>query len=136
MLAIASAYREGEYIKQDYEIELQWLQKAANHGNVKAYRAIGNYYANGRIGTNVDYEKAQDYFRKAVELGDTISERFIKSNPSPFGLEVTKSSISDFLQRFAEHNRVESSFTRTPSHTTVQALSHTAVLSLYFANSF
>ena len=32
-------------------------------------------------------------------------------------------------------NRVESLFTKTPSHTTVQALSHTAVLALYFTNS-
>ena len=32
-------------------------------------------------------------------------------------------------------NRVESSLAETPSHTTVQALSHTAVLDLYFTNS-
>lgn len=34
-----------------------------------------------------------------------------------------------------EVNRVESSLAETPSHTTVQAMSHTAVLDLYFTNS-
>jgi conjugal transfer mating pair stabilization protein TraG len=46
------------------------------------------------------------------------------------------SMLTDVKNSKPYNNRVESSFTRTPSHTTVQALSHTAVLSLYFANSF
>ena len=40
-----------------------------------------------------------------------------------------------FSERIGGENRVESPFTETPSHTTVRAMSHTAVLLLCLPNS-
>lgn len=51
-------------------------------------------------------------------------------------LHNTKVICKRYLEEKPENlNRVESPLAGTPSHTTVQALSHTAVLDLYFTNS-
>ena len=56
-------------------------------------------------------------------------EELLKSNSSKI-----EKLIADASEK-AKGNRVESSLAETPSHTTVQASSHTAVLALYFTNS-
>ena len=65
-------------------------------------------------------------------------------NPILF-LDIERSKFAQLRENLAklkfepmienDKNRVESLFTKTPSHTTVQALSHKAVLALYFTNS-
>ncbi len=73
MLQLASEHQEGQYVKKSYAISLEWLQKAAQKGDAKAYRAIGNYYVNGYLEDTANYEKALYFFHKAIELGDDIA---------------------------------------------------------------
>ena len=57
------------------------------------------------------------------------------STPVITGEGSTEASNNEAQQIISAMNRVESPLAETPSHTTVQAMSHTAVLDLYFTNS-
>jgi len=101
---IAAEYREGEFVRQDYQKSKEWLEKAVDLGDVKSLRSIGNIYANGSLG-DADYEQAALWYQKAADRGDVISKDFLKPNPSPFGLEITKATISDFKRCFPNHQK-------------------------------
>jgi TPR repeat protein len=92
MHLLASEYKNGGFFQQDYHKALEWLKKAAETGDIRAHRSIGNYYLNGFFG-DADYEQAAYWFHKAVQMGDRLSSEFLKSNPSPLGLEITKAQL-------------------------------------------
>ena len=65
-----------------------------------------------------------------------IQKNIISNVADLRSLYIEKDTVANLkVSKSESRNRVESLFTKTPSHTTVQALSHTAVLALYFTNS-
>lgn len=100
---IADFYLNGDYVNKDHFKQKEWLEKAASLGDIKAYRSIGNIYANGYLGV-ADYFEAANWFQKGAEKGDEYSVKFLKPNPAPFGLEITKATITDFKKIFPKHN--------------------------------
>ena len=58
------------YLAQDYETAFEIWFPLAETGNAEAQNGVGVLYDNG-WGVEQDYEKAADYFLKAVELGET-----------------------------------------------------------------
>ena len=65
-------YEQGKaaYLIQDYETVLEYYSAPAETGNAKGQWGLGKLYENG-LGVEQDYERAADYFLKAVELGET-----------------------------------------------------------------
>nr|WP_304364281.1 hypothetical protein [Helicobacter suis] len=53
---------------KDYYKALEYLQKAADMGNVAAYSMLGGMYFNGE-GVGKDYQKALEYSQKAAKAG-------------------------------------------------------------------
>ncbi|PCJ29113.1 MAG: hypothetical protein COA94_02470 [Rickettsiales bacterium] len=106
ILLLAAEYKEGSYIGKDYYTSLNWLEKAAERNSIRAYRSIGNYYANGFFG-EANYKEAKHWFQKAAKSGDNVAASFLKSNPTPFGLEITKATITDFKRKFRKHNKID-----------------------------
>ena len=54
----------------DYATALELYTRAADAGNARGINNLGWLYQNG-LGVEQDYEKAADWFHKAVELGET-----------------------------------------------------------------
>jgi TPR repeat protein len=61
-------YNYGIGVKDDTEQALYWYHRAADLGNVKAMRSLGNLY--DRQGTAKTDVQACIWYRRAVELGD------------------------------------------------------------------
>lgn len=106
MRLLSKEYQEGDVINQDYYLSMEWLKRAAEKGDVSAHRSIGNYYANGFIG-EPDYIQARNWLKKALSMGDNIAEKRLDDNPSPLGLEITKSTIHDFKTKFPKYLKLE-----------------------------
>lgn len=54
------------YLKQDYEIALDWFMKASKFGYAEAFYYIGLCYNYGQ-GVSLDYSKAMEWFQKASQ---------------------------------------------------------------------
>lgn len=68
----------------DFASALNWYQKAAAQGNVRAEHALGVMHVFGQ-GVNVDYAEAVKWFTKAAEKGDIDSQyslgvRYVKGD--------------------------------------------------------
>ena len=55
---------------EDYATALELYTKAADLGNARGLNDLGWLYQKG-FGVEQDYEKAADWFHKAVEMGET-----------------------------------------------------------------
>ncbi|MDE6743040.1 MAG: sel1 repeat family protein [Lachnospiraceae bacterium] len=65
-------YFEGKGIEQDYEMALEWYEKAADLGNMYAMNNIGDMYCEG-YGVEQDYETALEWYEKAADLGNEFA---------------------------------------------------------------
>lgn len=104
MRMVASDYVDGNLLDTDYYESLFWFKKAAAKGDTLAYRSIGNLYVNGFLG-DADYKEANYWFQKAASNGDDIAAELLEMNPNPFGLEITKATISDFKKVFTNYKK-------------------------------
>ena len=62
-------YYNGAGVEQDYEKAAEWIEKAAEQGNVKAQKTLGDFYLYG-VGVEQDEEKAIEWYNRAAEQGD------------------------------------------------------------------
>ncbi|KAJ1659429.1 hypothetical protein IWQ61_001499 [Dispira simplex] len=61
-------------VEQNDELAFKWCSKSAEQGLVKAEFAMGYYYEVG-IGTQVDVEKAKEYYRVAISHGSKEAQQ-------------------------------------------------------------
>ena len=69
---LALIYYNEKYTTRNCNKSLQWAMKSAKKGNVNSMRLLGKIFESGCLG---DYypQKANEWFRKASELGDEYS---------------------------------------------------------------
>lgn len=72
MNMLAILYSEGVGVAPSQELALQWFQKAAEAGYLKAWFNIGTIYREG-IGTTQDFKKAFEYYSIGTDLKATTS---------------------------------------------------------------
>lgn len=74
-------YENGLYIDKNDVKALNWYTRCnkslegTDEFIANAYNKIGEFYRDGKAGLSVDYDKAFNYFKKAVEY-DTVSAKF------------------------------------------------------------
>lgn len=69
-------YYQGKNVPQNYAIALQWLQKSAKQGYVKAQGWLAAMYDKGdkNVGISQDYSAAMLWYRKAADQGNDIAQ--------------------------------------------------------------
>jgi TPR repeat protein len=67
---LATEYRVGENLEQDYEHALKWYSRAAEAGHIDALNDLGSMLLNG-MGCAKDAEAAVECYRKAADAGHT-----------------------------------------------------------------
>jgi TPR repeat protein len=60
---------DGSGVKKDQQLGIQWLRKAADHGDARAQRALGQVYRFG-YGVDEDKREAARWYRMAADQGD------------------------------------------------------------------
>jgi len=70
---LATLYREGKGVPQDYKIALRWFTLAAEQGNAEAQYNLGIMHSFG-LGVVPDYKKAVKWYKLAAEQGDAFAQ--------------------------------------------------------------
>jgi TPR repeat protein len=70
---LAGKYRDGEGVKQSYEMAIRPFELAAQQGDDVAMYNVGTLYAHGE-GVEQSYEKAFEYYEQAAHLGDAQAQ--------------------------------------------------------------
>ena len=70
-------YYSGTYGKKDQHVGLDYLEKAADLGHMKANKALGELYLNGN-GVEKDFVKARHYLQRASDLGLSSASILLK----------------------------------------------------------
>ncbi len=60
----------------DANSSIEWYQKAANNGHIRAMRILAQNYKTG-YRFDIDYGKAMEWYQKAADLGDPLSHIYI-----------------------------------------------------------
>lgn len=103
IMNIGLNYLKGECgLEVDYDMALEYLQKATDAGDGKAPRYIGLMYAEGQ-GVDVDDAKASEYFQIGTDNGD-ISSMYYLGRCYEFGkgVEVDYEKAMELYQKAAE----------------------------------
>lgn len=74
---LATLYREGLGLPQDYTKAAEWYYKAAMQGDAKAQYHLGTLYYAG-AGVQRDVKKAVAWFLKSAEGGDQRAAKYLK----------------------------------------------------------
>jgi hypothetical protein len=64
-VAYGDYFRRGDFVEQDQEVYVEWLEKAANQNNPWAMYWLGDWFRYG----GGDKQKAVSYYRAGAELG-------------------------------------------------------------------
>jgi len=70
---MGAMYRNGEGVKQSYEMARRLYEQAAQQGDVDAMIGLGIMYYNGE-GVEQSYERSKEYFEHAAHLGDADAQ--------------------------------------------------------------
>ena len=71
MFDLGAMYAGGEGVAQDFDIANYWYEMAAFEGeSAKAFGELGIAYYFGRGDKDVDYDKAREYFERALKEGE------------------------------------------------------------------
>ena len=70
---LADAYREGEFVGQDWEQAFRWYSVAARAGDMEAQNNLGTLYLEGYYCPE-DHEKAVYWYRKSAEQGANVAQ--------------------------------------------------------------
>ena len=84
----------------DYENGIRWLKKAADLGDRKALRILGNMLSSG-VGCKADVEKGLEYLDKAAEKGDAAAKNDIclyRPDGKKLSDEEYEKCLSDFVK--------------------------------------
>jgi TPR repeat protein len=73
---LATAYRTGSGVLQDYAEAAKWFRKAAEQGHADAQYNLANAYYYGQ-GLPEDYAEAAKWFRKAAEQGHAEAQECV-----------------------------------------------------------
>lgn len=65
---LARMYRNGEFVKVDYDLTYEFAKQSADAGNANGYAILGTCYENGYT-VEKDIEMAINYYRRAKEAG-------------------------------------------------------------------
>eukprot|EP01080_Neovahlkampfia_damariscottae_P007537 gene7537-11861_t len=88
-------FQQGNFVKAE-----KYLLKAADSGHAKSTRLMGNFYALGLTGES-SLKKAENWFKKAVKLGDDVSLSNLGSIYQKQGkLEKAKITLEEAIQKF------------------------------------
>jgi len=86
----------------DDEEEIRRLNKLVNNGNAESIFQLGGYYARGLYGMPQDYQKANELFLKAGELGcATAYYNLGNSYDNGNGVEVDKKKAKHYYEHAA-----------------------------------
>ena len=88
---MAQIYRDGEGVKQSYEMARRLFEQAAQQRYATAMSCLGNLYANGQ-GVEQSYEKAVEYYEQAADLGHASAQYYL-GRMYQFGKGVKRSSL-------------------------------------------
>ena len=102
-------YHNGSGVQQDYLEAYIWYKKAADKGNAYAMEYIGLLFQNGGGNFVQSYEKALEWYLKAVENGrETAKQRIaqIESIQSSTSQQSLNSNSSSITQNDNNYNRV------------------------------
>jgi len=66
---VASAYRDGNGVKQNSSLALHWFRRAAERGHAGAQKSLGLIYDQG-IGVSGSVAKAEYWYRRAAKQGN------------------------------------------------------------------
>ena len=67
-MGLATLYREGELVEQDYTAAVEWLKRAAEQGSMSAQYNLAIHYMNGH-GVEKDMGEAVKWHRLSAEQG-------------------------------------------------------------------
>lgn len=70
---LADAYREGDFVAQDWEQAFRWYSVAARLGDMEAQNNLGTLYLEGFY-CQEDHEKAAYWYRKSAEQGANVAQ--------------------------------------------------------------
>jgi TPR repeat protein len=70
---LGRTYYDGKGIHQNYDLALEWFQKAADQGNADAQYYLGNCYEDGE-GVSVNQSLAFQWYQKAADQGHAGSQ--------------------------------------------------------------
>ncbi len=73
MAMMGQMYRDGDGVKQSYEMARMLYELAAQQGDADAMYSLGFMYAKGE-GVEVSYERAKEYYEQAAHLGDAKAQ--------------------------------------------------------------
>lgn len=68
MLNLAMMHMKGKGCEQSEETAMQWMERAAEEGDIQALNSLGLFYEKG-IHVKADAEKALEYYAKAADGG-------------------------------------------------------------------
>jgi TPR repeat protein len=66
-------YKNGDGVKQSYEMARRLFEQAAQQGDATAMAHIGDMYRKG-VGVEQSYERAKEYYEHASQLGDAQAQ--------------------------------------------------------------
>ncbi|MBL8446614.1 MAG: sel1 repeat family protein [Zoogloeaceae bacterium] len=70
-------YFRGDGVTQDSYQALVWMRKAAEHGNLKAQKALGRFYLTGLEEMGSDPQEAEKWLSIAASKGDKESKKLL-----------------------------------------------------------
>lgn len=87
-------YESGLGIAKNYDLAIQWYEKAADQGDMVAQQSLGQMYRYGKYdgGVKKDYVKALKWFRLSAEQGNRMSQQHM-GDMYKQGLGVKQSDI-------------------------------------------
>ena len=75
MADMGSFYREGRLVEQDYAKAMEYLNKAAAKGNVKAMYEIYQMHLRGE-GVQPNFNLAKEWLRKSMDADNSVLNGF------------------------------------------------------------
>jgi TPR repeat protein/serine/threonine protein kinase len=107
---LASCYRSGNGIAQDYKEAINWYGKAAGQGNLEAQYQLATLLQNGE-GTVRSSKQAADWYRKAAEQGSVDAQYHLAvlyENGEGVGQDFAEAA--KWYRKAAEHNHAQAQY--------------------------
>ena len=98
------------YLKNDYQVALDWFQKAAAFQYADAQYYIGRCFNHGR-GTDADYDKALEWYKKAAAQNHSEAQRSIGLlYKFGLGVEQDDKKALEWYRKSADNGNVEAQY--------------------------
>ena len=80
-------------VERNMERHLYWLEKACDANEPQALNALASYYMYGIGGKKYDYEKSQELYKRAAQLGNVAAKQMIGvAKPNSINRAITRAT--------------------------------------------